>query len=248
MTSVDLADLVVYHSPHLLRGKNPHVHFERIDHFLRNCTREFSLTKLALQVRSGPAYDEVKSQSLIEKFTQRWGPAEKRLEVLGSRGRQESHAWTPNLTFDELLALVLSDRGLRQAPLPMLAVSFHGSFKLLDPGTGGELPRQNWGHENYMKDEFFLPHGFSEIWGDLGETSALGALISFPFAANDPVFHEYLAFFQSHFPTRLSTRSSNWHWWIVRKDRTRHFRRSAVPAVGGAEALKTLFSRTSVNR
>ncbi len=245
MVNTALQDLVVYHSGHFLRGKNARTHAGRVEDFLEQCTCNSEVLELSLQVRTGAEYDSARTDALIEEFTAKWGPAEEPPEGLEHLGVQFPHSWTPDLDFTQLLDIVITKSGPRRAPLPMLSVGFKVRFELKDPDSGAPLPHQNWSPENYEDDPFYLPHGFSEIWGDLGESSDIGALISFPFPADDPRLSRYLTFFQSHFPTRLSSRTSNWHWWIVRKDRAKHYRRSAVPALGGVEAIKNLLSGAS---
>ncbi len=245
MPNLPLNDLVVYHSGHFLRGKNARAHADRIETFLNQCTCESEVCELSIQVRTGSEYDSSKTSALIDEFTSKWGPAEALPEGFEDMGVQFPHSWTPDLTFDQLLDLVTARRNPRQAPLPMLSVGFKVRFQLKAPENAAPLPNQNWDYDAYLDDPYYQPHGFSEIWGDLGESSALGALISFPFAANDPGFGDYLAFFQRSFPARLSPRTSNWHWWIVRKDGAKHYRRSAVPAFGGTPALKALLAQAS---
>jgi hypothetical protein len=235
-----LKDLVVYHCSHFLRGKNPKLHAERLQHFLATCTTALQVLELSIQVRTGPGYDLSHGQMLIKEFTARWGEPEITAEGGGSDGIQFAHCWPPSeLDLDQALALLSPMFSSDSHQLPMLSVSVRVQFQLADAGSRSAFPGQNWNLANYHEDFFFLPHGYSEIWAEFGESSALGALISFPFAANDPKLLSYLAFFQRHFPTSLSTATKHWHWWIVRKDGGRHFRRSAVPALGGTQALKS---------
>lgn len=243
MPTPPIKGLVVYHSAHFLRGTNPRKHAERIERFLNECAYDAEVTELTVQVRTGPEYDTVKSSALIETFNAKWGNAEPPPEGLEHLGDQFPYCWAPNLNFQELLDVVVNSMGPRQTPLPLLSVHFRIGFQLRNELTNTPLPDQNWAEQVFRDDPFFQPHGFSEIWGDLGESSALGALISFPFSADDPRLRSYLGFIQSNFPTKLSTKASNWHWWIVRKDGAKHYRRSAIPALGGTEAFKTIISK-----
>jgi hypothetical protein len=240
--SPHLTDLVVYHTSHFLRGRDPKKHAIRIKDFLECCTVNVEFTELGLQVRSGPPYDVHVSARLIRAFESEWGTPRIEVEGGGSTGLNTTHTWSSPQSLDNLLAIVGQHKELSKAPLPMVSVSLRASFTLADIETKLPLASQNWGRANYQNDFFFLPHGFSEIWADLGESSAIGALISFPFAADDPKFSNYLRRFQSFFPTRMSHQTSCWHWWRVRKDGKQHYRRGAVPGLGGTTELKTLLS------
>lgn len=237
-----LADLVVYHASHFLRGSDPRKHAGRIQEFLEFCAVNVEFTELGIQVRSGPPYDPNVSTRLIRTFESAWGTPRIEVEGGGSSGLNTTHMWSVNRSLEELLAVVGQHRDVGKASIPMLSVSLRAAFALADLETKSPLPNQNWGPLNYQEDFFFLPHGFSELWADLGESSAIGALISFPFAADDSAFSNYLQRFQAFFPTRMSHQSSCWHWWKVRKDGQQHYRRSAVPGVGGSAKLKTLLS------
>lgn len=242
MQSPHLTDLVVYQTSHFLRGCDPKKHAVRIKDFLEFCTVNVEFTELGIQVRSGPPYDTHVSTRLIRAFESVWGIPCVEVEGGGSSGLNTTHTWKATQSLDELLVIVGQHRDVGKAPLPMLSVSLRASFTLADLETKSPLANQNWSRENYKNDFFFLPHGFSEIWADLGESSAIGALISFPFAADDSSFSNYLQRFQMFFPTRMSHKYNCWHWWKVRKDGQQHYRRSAVPGVGGSKKLKTLLS------
>jgi hypothetical protein len=227
-----LADLVVYHNAHRLRGTEPSAHLSAFQAFVSACATNVESEGLAVVLRSGPEYPNDQTAAYNALLHKRWGAPTLRPVVISEQHGVEEATWQLKAAaVDDLLSLLKQAPKAPKGGLAAVSVEVAVSIELAEPGSRDPLPGQRWDEDAYKKDEWFLPHGYSRVWVSIGDQSWLGLLLSLPFSATDPALPVYVSFLQSHLPMKLSVQSKNWHWWKVNSAGTKHYRKAAVQAI-----------------
>jgi hypothetical protein len=257
--SANLQRLVIYHSFHRLRGKDPLRQIEAVESFLDACASDcvefdqsVSLWSEAALNQAGRSFSAGEHGQLMRRLEGLLGdplPTNAELDSVFDHSDldRDLHGsaadWAEaGVTWD------VSKWGLREAArlLQPLATSRAGAdavlnitgtfaFALKDPVTGLRWPGQADPTIEPPAEDITAPHGQSRIEVSLGNSPAVWTTLSFPFAAKDPGLLPYLGFIQQHLPIKLSLKEPAWYLYSCDGGELR--RRLAVRAMGGAAAL-----------